>query len=85
MTTQTIIFRSAYISSARLSEQIGALTRWLKSRLPRRCMLISTSLLLAGLGVPFLMGLTIIPASLSLGLIGMASACIGCVLTLYYL
>ncbi len=85
MTTQTIIFRSAYVSSSHLNEKIAVLTRWLKSRLPRRCMLVSVGLLVVGLSVPFLMGLTIIPSSLFLGLLGMASACIGCVLTLYYL
>ena len=85
MTTQTIIFRSAYVSSSRLSEYFVEHAKWLTSHLPRPCMLASVGLLLAGLCVPVLMGLTIIPSSLFLGFLGMASTCSGSVLALYYL
>ncbi len=85
MTAQTIIFRSAYVSSSRLSEYFAEHAKRLKSRLPRPCMIASVGLLLAGLCIPVLMGLTIIPSSLFLGLLGMACACIGIVLTFYYL
>ncbi len=85
MTTQELVFRSTYVSRSRLREFIAEHTKWLRSILPRPCMLISVGLLLAGLSIPFLMGLTILPSSLFLGFLGMASACIGSVLTLYYL
>jgi len=48
-------------------------------------MLISVGLLITGLSVPFLMGLTLIPASFILGFLGMVCTCMGGVLTLYYL
>jgi hypothetical protein len=37
---------------------------------PRRCMVVSTGLLLAGLGIPLLMAVGVLPISLLLGLIG---------------
>ncbi len=85
MATQELVFRSTYVSRSRLREFITEHTKWLRSILPRPCMLISVGLLLAGLSIPFLMGLTILPSSLFLGFLGMASASIGSVLTLYYL
>ncbi len=85
MTTQTLIFKSTYLAGSRITEFLAACLKRVERRLPRRCMLISVGMLLAGLSVPFLMGLTLIPSSLFLGFLGMAFASIGCVLTLYYL
>ncbi len=85
MTTSTLVFRSTYVSSSRAHEFLIATTKWVKRWLPRPCMLVSGGLFLVGLSIPFLMGLTIIPSSLFLGFLGMASTCLGGVLIFYYL
>ena len=52
--------------------------------LPRRCMLVSVGLVLAGLGIPLLMVLQLLPASLLLGLVGFGMTVIGGVLALVF-
>ncbi len=85
MTTITITYRTTYRARSPLSEFLAEHTRWLESRLPRPCMLVSVGLLLVGLCIPALMAFFIIPASLLVGFIGMVCACLGTVLTFYYL
>jgi len=50
--------------------------------LPRPCMVVSGSLFLAGLGIPFLMANGLLPVNLLLGLIGFAATASGGVLAL---
>jgi hypothetical protein len=85
MTTQTLIYRTIYRSNSPAVEFLLKRIRWAKSFLPRPCMVVSVGLLAIGLCIPFLMGLTLLPASLIIGFLGMAFTCIGIVLTLYYL
>jgi hypothetical protein len=85
VTTQTLIYRTIYQSYSPVVEFFVGRVRRVKSLLPRPCMIVSVGLLAIGLCIPFLMGLTLLPASLFLGFFGMAFACIGIVLTLYYL
>jgi hypothetical protein len=85
MSTETLIYRSTYIAGTLTKELIAGWVKVIKSFLPRRCMVVSVSLLLGGLCIPFLMGFAIIPATLFLGFIGLASTCAGIVLTIYYL
>ncbi len=54
----------------------------IETLLPRRCMIISVSLLLAGLGIPLLMCLGLLPVNLLLGLLGFALTATGGVLAL---
>jgi hypothetical protein len=85
MATQTLVFRSTHLYSSHAREALAQVIKQVKPLLPRPCMLASVGLILAGLCIPFLMGLELIPISLFLGLIGMVSTCMGIVLTLYYL
>ncbi len=85
MATQTLILRSTQRYGSYTREAMAQAIKYIKHWLPRPCMMISTGLLVTGLCIPFLMGLTILPASLFLGFIGMALTCTGVVLTLYYL
>lgn len=83
--TETLVYRSTYLSGS-ISKEI--LARWgkvIKSYLPRPCMTVSVGLLVGGLCIPFLMGLALIPATVFLGLVGLIATCTGSVLTLYYL
>ena len=54
----------------------------IEALLPRRCMVISVSLVLAGLGIPFLMVVGLLPVNLLLGFIGFALTMTGVVLAL---
>lgn len=48
-----------------------------KFRRPRKCMLNSTSLILAGIGIPFLMVMGIIPGNLIVNFLGFGMVSIG--------
>jgi len=50
--------------------------------MPRRCMVLSAGLLLAGLGLPLLMCLGLLPVNLLFGLLGFALTATGGVLAL---
>lgn len=50
--------------------------------IPRRCMVVSIGLFLAGMGIPALMLLGFLPVNLLLGFIGFALVATGAVLTL---
>jgi len=85
MTSQTLIFKTTYLSSSFAKEFAAKCKKWVMHYLPRPRMMISGGLFITGLCVPFLMGLALIPASLFLGFLGMVFTCTGLVLTLYYL
>lgn len=48
-----------------------------KFKHPRKCMVISTSLILLGIGIPFLMVMGIIPGSLIINFLGFGMVSIG--------
>jgi O-antigen/teichoic acid export membrane protein len=51
---------------------------------PRRCMLVSVALILAGLCIPLLMALELLPVTLLLGFIALALIATGSLLVLLY-
>jgi hypothetical protein len=51
---------------------------------PRRCMVVSVGLILAGMSIPALMILQILPATLLLGFLTLALIATGGVLVLFY-
>jgi len=52
--------------------------------MPRRCMVVSVGMIVAGLGIPALMAFKLLPLSLLLGFVGFALAAVGGVLALVY-
>lgn len=84
MTAQSMILRSAYRSSTFANELVARCRKWVINHLPRRCMLISIGLVIAGLGIPFLMALELIPITFFLGFLGLAFTSVGSILILYY-
>jgi hypothetical protein len=52
--------------------------------IPRRCMVISVGLILAGLSIPVLMVIHLLPATFFLGFVGFALAAIGGVMALIF-
>ncbi len=52
--------------------------------IPRRCMVVSVSLILVGLGLPFLMVLGLLPVDLLLGFVGFSLTATGSVLMLVF-
>jgi hypothetical protein len=67
-------------------EQRVALTwKWdefIEKLIPRRCMLVSAGLILAGLSIPALMLFHVLPATFFLGFVGFALAATGGVMAL---
>ncbi len=57
---------------------------FLERLMPRRCMVISVGMILAGMGVPVLMVFKVLPVTLLLGFVGFALVAVGGVLTLVY-
>jgi hypothetical protein len=55
---------------------------FIEKLIPRRCMLVSVGLILAGFSIPVLMLLQFIPATFLLGFVGFALAATGGVLAL---
>jgi hypothetical protein len=51
--------------------------------IPRRCMVVSTGLILIGLSIPFLMAFQLIPSTFMLNLAGFIIALIGSALALF--
>ncbi len=49
---------------------------------PRRCMIVSVGLILAGMGIPFLMAIGLLPLNFLLGFLGFVLAVAGGVLVL---
>ena len=54
----------------------------IESLLPRRCMVVSASLFFAGLAIPILMAVGVLPVNLLLGLLGLGLAATGGTLAL---
>ncbi len=52
--------------------------------MPRRCMVVSVGLILAGIGIPALMVFKLLPVSFFLGFVGLALMAVGGILTLVY-
>jgi len=52
--------------------------------MPRRCMVASVGLILAGIGIPALMAFKLLPVSLLLGFAGFVLVAVGGVLALVY-
>ena len=52
--------------------------------MPRRCMVVSVGMILAGIGIPALMAFKLLPVSLFLGFAGFALVAVGGVLALVY-
>jgi len=52
--------------------------------MPRRCMVVSIGMILAGIGIPALMAFKLLPVSLLLGFAGFALVAVGGVLALVY-
>ena len=57
---------------------------FLEKLIPRRCMVVSVGMILAGLGIPALMVVKLLPVSLLLGFAGFALVAAGGVLALVY-
>ena len=85
MATQTLVYRSTFVFGSITKEILAQARKRIKHVLPRPCMIVSVGLLFAGLSIPFLMSLALIPASLFLGFLGMSITCTGIVLTFYNL
>jgi len=52
--------------------------------MPRRCMVVSVGMIFAGIGIPALMAVKLLPFSLLLGFMGFALVAVGGVLALVY-
>ena len=52
--------------------------------MPRRCMVVSVGMILAGIGIPALMAFKLLPVSLVLGFAGFGPVAVGGVLALVY-
>ena len=79
MATLTHTYHQPYPLRLAVAKKVDLI---LEALLPRRCMVVSTSLFLAGLGIPLLMAIGFLPVNLLLGLIGFGLTAIGGVLIL---
>jgi hypothetical protein len=52
--------------------------------IPRRCMVVSTGLILIGLSIPFLMTFQLIPSTFLLDFVGFVLTAMGSILALYF-
>ena len=85
MATQTLAYRPRLAYESFVKAFGIECHKLLKSLIPRPRMLLSAGLILVGLGIPFLMGLGLIPSSLLLDFVGLAFTGTGGVLALYFL
>ena len=58
--------------------------KFIEKIIPRRCMVISVGLILAGMSIPVFMVVDLLPISLLLGLVGFALAGTGSVMALIF-
>ena len=79
MATLTHTYHRQYPLRLALARKIDLI---IEALLPRRCMVVSVSLVLAGLSIPLLMVIGLIPVNLLLGFIGFALTAMGGVLSL---
>ena len=67
--------------------RISLIKRWdnfIEQLLPRRCMLVSVGLILAGFGIPMLMAVELLPVTWLFAFLGFALAATGGVMTLIF-
>ena len=81
MTTLTKTYKPYPMNIART---IKIRDRFINAHLPRRCMLVSTGLILAGLSLPVLMVLDLLPVTFSLGFVGLVLVASGSVMALTF-
>ncbi len=79
MATLTNTYHKLYILRLATTKKVDQI---FEALLPRRCMVISTSLFLIGLGIPLMMVIGLLPVNLLLGFIGFALTSTGGVLIL---
>jgi hypothetical protein len=70
--------KSAYITFVKKRDH------FIERHMPRRCMVVSTGLILTGLGIPLLRVIHLLPASLLLDFAGLGLIAIGGVLSLIF-
>lgn len=80
MATLTKTFRPKILSSVMLSR----CDLFIEKILPRRCMTVSVGLILAGLSLPALMAIQLLPVTLLLGFVSLALIAIGGTLALVF-
>lgn len=69
------------------TQRVALTWKWdefIERLIPRRCMLVSVGLILAGLSIPALMLIHLLPASFFLGFVGFALAATGGVMALTF-
>lgn len=79
MATLTHTYHQPYPLRLAVAKKVDLI---IEALLPRRCMVVSASLLLVGCGIPFLMMIGFLPVNLLLGLIGFGMTATGGVLIL---
>jgi hypothetical protein len=79
MTTLTQTYHRPHTLQLTIAKKVD---KTIEALLPRRCMVISVSLVLSGLGIPFLMVIGLLPVNLLLGFLGFALTMTGVVLAL---
>jgi hypothetical protein len=57
---------------------------FIEKHMPRRCMVVSVGLIFAGMSIPVLMVIQVLPITLFIGFLGFALVAIGGVLTLIF-
>ncbi len=85
MVPQTLIYRSRPAHSSWANKLIFTLEAIAKRLTPRPHAVSSIGLLLSGLGIPFLMLLGLLPATLFLGFVGLSLIVAGGLLVLSYI
>jgi hypothetical protein len=78
MATLTHAYRHSYTHSALNIKR----DEFIEKLIPRRCMVLSTGLIFAGMSIPMLMAVKILPVSLLFGFAGFALVVTGGVLAL---
>lgn len=79
MATLTHTYHQPYPLRLAVAKKVDSI---LEALLPRRCMVVSFSLFSAGLAVPILMAVGVLPVNLLLGLLGLGLAATGGTLTM---
>jgi len=85
MATRTLIYKPAMTHNSFSQTLFMICTAAIKRLTPRPHMISSTGLLLVGLGIPLLMLLELIPATIFLGFIALALIAAGSLLIVYYI
>ena len=80
MNTNIKTYRPITLQNARVKES----GNFIKQLIPRRCIAIAITMILAGLSVPALMAINILPITVLLGFAGFAHVAIGGVIALIF-